>query len=613
MDLTDTTATASKRSTDDTNIHYSSNNNNTSCHPTANTHITSPNNDNNIVINNNQDNLESSTCTSSRTPNVDILYHQEVTHPQDVDFIISSEPADSNVTATAVLVLTGAANTNTTFLGNVDNNSTAPANYPPGTGIHSHEDDDDALLLSTEITRNDNGAVTEILNPHAIAATGFTTQGDHTTRSISSNNDNNNNHNNYNNMDPPNHSKIHVPSSGRHDNHGELLQQQQDETLLTMMLPMQPAGENPKHQVDDPQQQQQQQQQQHHQHQLQIIMQQQFQLQPQTSTTNTTLDPTSILSSNISADVVSTAAAAAAAYGSLLPNDAEDMVQTQQIAQMNMIQGQHRGSGDSMTSGGGSSSNLVCDQGNSISGSDGDGGEDSREQHLASRRLKDRERYASMSEEQREEYNHKRREQYHRQSEESRKRRRERERERYHSLPPEQAKERNVRRATLERERYKRLSADELAARNAKRRARAAAMRAQKRTAQQGGGGGGGGSGGLSSAGPVVQQVAQSSSSSLSEGATVVVAASVASVAASSHPPTIPLSVVKQDETEDVGQLHPSMMGMILPLVGMDGTTDDMACTTAVNLPNAARFQQHAEENIGPLEHQSNDDQDHHH
>jgi hypothetical protein len=84
-------------------------------------------------------------------------------------------------------------------------------------------------------------------------------------------------------------------------------------------------------------------------------------------------------------------------------------------------------------------------------------------------------------------------------------------------------------------------------------------------------------------------------------------------VAASSHPPAIPLSVVKQDETEDVGQLHPSMMGMILPLVGMDGTTDDMACTTAVNLPNAARFQQHAEETIGPLEHQSNDDQDHHH
>ena len=108
------------------------------------------------------------------------------------------------------------------------------------------------------------------------------------------------------------------------------------------------------------------------------------------------------------------------------------------------------------------------------------------EQHLASRRQKDRERYASMTKNQRESYNKKRREQYHRQSEESRKKRRERERNRYHSLDAKKAKERNARRAALERERYKRLTPAELARRNAKRRERAAMLRAQKKAAQQG-------------------------------------------------------------------------------------------------------------------------------
>lgn len=103
------------------------------------------------------------------------------------------------------------------------------------------------------------------------------------------------------------------------------------------------------------------------------------------------------------------------------------------------------------------------------------------EQHLATRRQKDRERYASMSSEQRESYNCKRREQYHRQSETSRKKRRERERIRYHSLNDNKAKERNIRRASLERMRYKRLSGEELASRNARRRSRAAALRAQKK------------------------------------------------------------------------------------------------------------------------------------
>lgn len=105
----------------------------------------------------------------------------------------------------------------------------------------------------------------------------------------------------------------------------------------------------------------------------------------------------------------------------------------------------------------------------------------SHEAHLANRRQKDRQRYALMSNEQREVYNSKRREQYHRQSEISRKKRRERERIRYHSLEHSKAKDRNSRRASLERERYKKLTPEELAQRNAKRRSRAAALRAQKK------------------------------------------------------------------------------------------------------------------------------------
>ncbi len=112
-------------------------------------------------------------------------------------------------------------------------------------------------------------------------------------------------------------------------------------------------------------------------------------------------------------------------------------------------------------------------------------GMDNHEQHLASRRQKDRERYASMTKQEREAYNKKRREQYHRQSEESRRKRRDRERKRYHSLNSENAKERNARRASLERERYKKLSATELAARNARRRERAAMLRAQKKAMQE--------------------------------------------------------------------------------------------------------------------------------
>lgn len=81
---------------------------------------------------------------------------------------------------------------------------------------------------------------------------------------------------------------------------------------------------------------------------------------------------------------------------------------------------------------------------------------------LASRRLKDRERYANMTPEQRMIYNAKRREQYHRQNEISRMKRRERERIRYHTLSPDKSKERNARRAKLERERYQRLKPEDL-------------------------------------------------------------------------------------------------------------------------------------------------------
>jgi hypothetical protein len=104
----------------------------------------------------------------------------------------------------------------------------------------------------------------------------------------------------------------------------------------------------------------------------------------------------------------------------------------------------------------------------------------SHEDQLASRRMKDRQRYAGMTPDQRQVYNAKRRDQYHRQSENSRQRRRERERERYHSLENEDAKTRNTRRAKLERERYQRLDPESLEKKNRKRRERAASARAKK-------------------------------------------------------------------------------------------------------------------------------------
>ena len=104
----------------------------------------------------------------------------------------------------------------------------------------------------------------------------------------------------------------------------------------------------------------------------------------------------------------------------------------------------------------------------------------SHEDQLASRRQKDRQRYAGMTPDQRQVYNAKRRDQYHRQSENSRQRRRERERERYHSLENEDAKTRNTRRAKLERERYQRLDPESLEQKNRKRRERAAGARAKK-------------------------------------------------------------------------------------------------------------------------------------
>jgi hypothetical protein len=99
---------------------------------------------------------------------------------------------------------------------------------------------------------------------------------------------------------------------------------------------------------------------------------------------------------------------------------------------------------------------------------------------LAARRMKDRQRYATMTAEQRQAYNAKRREQYHRQSELSRQRRRERERARYHALQAEDAKMRNKRRAKLERERYQKLSPEELEAKNRRRRERALLNRQKK-------------------------------------------------------------------------------------------------------------------------------------
>lgn len=107
-------------------------------------------------------------------------------------------------------------------------------------------------------------------------------------------------------------------------------------------------------------------------------------------------------------------------------------------------------------------------------------GGSNHDEQLTCRRLKDRERYANMTPEQRQVYNSKRREQYHRQTELSRQKRRERERSRYHALPGELAKERNIRRAKLERERYQKLTQDKLEDKNRARRERAAASRHRK-------------------------------------------------------------------------------------------------------------------------------------
>lgn len=100
--------------------------------------------------------------------------------------------------------------------------------------------------------------------------------------------------------------------------------------------------------------------------------------------------------------------------------------------------------------------------------------------HLASRRAKDRDRYANMTPEEREAYNARRRSQYGKQPSSTRQRRRERERIRYHNFSEDDTKERNARRAELERERYKKLSREVLDERNRKRRERAMALRLKK-------------------------------------------------------------------------------------------------------------------------------------
>ena len=104
-----------------------------------------------------------------------------------------------------------------------------------------------------------------------------------------------------------------------------------------------------------------------------------------------------------------------------------------------------------------------------MSGSD----EKNHDTLLEQRRIKDRKRYAGMTEEQRAAYNAHRRQLYHKQGDMARKRRRERERSRYHSLEGDAKKDRNARRAKLERDRYNKLSKEELEMRNARRRERA--------------------------------------------------------------------------------------------------------------------------------------------
>lgn len=98
----------------------------------------------------------------------------------------------------------------------------------------------------------------------------------------------------------------------------------------------------------------------------------------------------------------------------------------------------------------------------------------------ASRRARDRERYANMTQEERDAYNARRRKQYTQQSDAVRQRRRQRERARYHSMPEDKVKERNAKRARLERERYKKMPKEVLEERNRKRRERAAAARKKK-------------------------------------------------------------------------------------------------------------------------------------
>jgi hypothetical protein len=119
------------------------------------------------------------------------------------------------------------------------------------------------------------------------------------------------------------------------------------------------------------------------------------------------------------------------------------------------------------------------DEGNKMD-NPGENASNKVEQHqgmLAVRRLKDRDRYAHMTTEQRNAYNKKRRDQYHKQSETTRTKKRERERYRYNSASPDAANKRNSRRAKLERERYAKLTSKDLATKNLKRRERAAESR----------------------------------------------------------------------------------------------------------------------------------------
>ena len=188
----------------------------------------------------------------------------------------------------------------------------------------------------------------------------------------------------------------------------------------------------------------------------------------------------------------------------------------------------------------------------------------SHEAQLAARRLKDRQRYASMTPEQRQAYNAKRREQYHRQSENSRVKRRERERARYHSLTQPAAKERNARRARLERERYQRLSPEELEAKNRKRRERAALARQKKNAAAAA-------ASTAAQAAAVVADVEERMSSATAAAAAA--AAAAASEAAADPPESAqveaPEAPVMKDEdvvVDEVGNVPPAMEEAPAPL-----------------------------------------------